>query len=75
MSATGATVLGGIFIFLIILWTLSGLAALIMSMMCFGYKGSTGDKTIGLLLALVLGPFYWFFYAFNSAYCLSNDSI
>jgi hypothetical protein len=72
---SGATFLGGIFIFLIFLWVLAGLSAAVMSLVCFGYKGSTGDKTIGLLLAIVMGPFYWFFYAFNSAYCLSNDSI
>jgi hypothetical protein len=59
-------------ILLIVLWVVSGLIAAIMSLVCFGYKGSTLDKVVGLLIAIFLGPLYWFYYAFNGAYCLKN---
>jgi len=67
------TFVGGLFIFLVVLWVIAGLTAALMSLVCFGYKGSSADKVIGLLVAIVLGPFYWFYYAFNGAYCLKND--
>jgi len=64
--------LGSFMILFIIIWVISGLTAAIMSLVCFGYKGSTLDKIIGLLIAIFLGPFYWLYYAFNGAYCLKN---
>jgi hypothetical protein len=57
-----------IFIFLWI-WIIAGIIAFIASLICFGYYGSTTDKFLGLLLVLVIGPFYWLFFLFNSKYC------
>jgi hypothetical protein len=52
-----------------ILWVVAGVAAFIMSLVCFGYNGSVFDKIIGLLLAILFGPFYWIFYNYNKNYC------
>lgn len=52
-----------------VIWGISALSAFIMSIVCFGYKGSIGDKALGLLLAFVLGPFYWILYAYSPQYC------
>lgn len=51
------------------LWVLLGIAAFVASLVCFGYSGSIAEKAIGVLLAFFFGPFYWFFFAFNSNYC------
>lgn len=58
----------GILIF-IFLWTLIGILAFIQSIMCFGYKGNNYDKTIGLIISAIFGPFYWIFYKVNTDYC------
>jgi hypothetical protein len=50
-------------------WIIAGIVAFIASLICFGYNGSTTDKFLGLLLVLVIGPFYWLFFLFNSNYC------
>ncbi len=60
---------GGFIIIFFIVWTLFGFAAFIMSIVCFGYSGSTSEKFIGLLLAFFLGPFYFIFYGVNKNYC------
>jgi len=52
-----------------ILWLIAGLVAFIMSLVCFGYNGTTSEKFLGLMIALFIGPFYWIYYAYNSSYC------
>jgi hypothetical protein len=53
-------------------WAVLGVAAFIMSLVCFSKKGTTsGQKVIGLLLAVFLGPFYWIYYAGSGSYCKS----
>lgn len=68
--------MGGIFgiaiLLFLLIWVISGISAFIMSLVCFGYKGSAGEKFIGLLLSVFFGPFYWIYYAVNGSYCLSN---
>jgi hypothetical protein len=64
------TVYGIIAFILIGLWMFAGLAAFIMSLMCFGYDNEPGYVFVGLLLAIFTGPFYWFYYAFNKRYCV-----
>ena len=56
----------GIFI---LLWVVFGIAAFIMSIVCFGYSGSTGQHVIGLLLAIFFGPFYWIYFLVVKSYC------
>lgn len=59
-----------IFTFIILLiWWLAGIAGFLMSIICCFYNGSTTDKFLGLLMAWVLGPFYWLFFIYNSSYC------
>jgi hypothetical protein len=50
-------------------WILGGVAALIMSIVCFGLSGSTLEKIVGLAIAFFLGPLYFLFYGFNKGYC------
>jgi len=56
------------FIFIII-WALLGFFAYIMAIVCIGNRGTNGEKMLGLLLAIFLGPFYWLYYGFSSTYC------
>lgn len=63
---------GLIILFILFGWVISGLVAFIMSLVCFGYNGSVSDKFIGLIIAVLFGPFYWIFYAFNTSYCIKN---
>ena len=50
----------------IITWALLGLMAFIHSIVCFSKDNPggqfTGERVIGLILALLLGPFYYIFY-------------
>jgi hypothetical protein len=50
-------------------WMLAGLAAFVMSIVCFGRSGSMGQHIAGLLLAAFFGPFYWIFYGVSPDYC------
>lgn len=54
---------------LILLWIIAGIAAFVMSLVCFGSSGSTIQHLIGLLLAIFTGPFYWIYYAVAKSYC------
>ena len=56
-------------IIIVILWSISGIIALITSIVCFGFSGTLSEKIVGLLLAFFLGPFYFIFYGFNKTYC------
>ena len=51
------------------LWFIAGLLAFIVSLVCFGFNGSISDKFLGLIVSLVVGPFYWFYFIFNNNYC------
>lgn len=57
-----------VFVFLI-LWILSGIAAFIMSIVCFGRSGTTAQHVIGLLLAFFFGPLYWIYFGVVGSYC------
>ncbi len=70
-ATTGQKLGGGFIIMFFIVWMLFGFAAFIMSIVCFGYSGSTSEKVVGLLLAFFLGPFYFIFYGVNKNYCRS----
>ena len=55
--------------FFIILWLITGFIAFITSAICFIRSGTIGEKILGLLLALLLGPFYFIFFIFADNYC------
>lgn len=62
----------GFIMFIVIilwLWFIAGLLAFIVSLVCFGFNGSISDKFLGLIISLVLGPLYWFYFIFNNNYC------
>lgn len=63
--------LGALLAMFILIWMFAGIGALIMSIVCFGYGGSTAYKIVGLVISLFLGPFYWIYYIVNKDYCTS----
>jgi len=61
---------GSISFLFVVVWSVIGLAAFFMSVVCFTRAGSTGAQNlIGLFLALLLGPFYWLYYLGSDSYC------
>ena len=62
-------ILVGFYGFFILLWVVLGLAAFVMSVLCFGYTGSTAQHVAGVVFAILFGPFYWLYYAVSSDYC------
>lgn len=69
-KAAGGVAIG--LLLLIVVWGVVGIAAFIMSLVCFGYSGSTTQKLVGLLLAVFFGPFYFIYYGVSKTYCSSN---
>lgn len=58
----------------LVVWSIIGLAAFFMSVVCFTRRGSTaGQNMIGLLLSLFLGPFYWLYYFGSGSYCSTGQ--
>ncbi len=57
------------FVGFVLFWALGGIAALIMSLACFGLSGNIMEKIVGLFIAFFLGPLYFVFYGFNKGYC------
>ena len=50
-------------------WVLMGLIAFIYSLFCFSKSGTIGQKVIGLLLSMLIGPFYFIYVYASSTYC------
>lgn len=64
--------IAGVVAFLLVLfWIVAGISAFVMSLVCFGYRGTSSDKFIGLLMSFIFGPFYWLYYSYNDSYCKS----
>ncbi len=59
----------GFIVIFVVIWAILGIIAFITSIVCFGYSGSMTEKVIGLLLALLFGPFYFLYFYFNKGYC------
>jgi hypothetical protein len=51
------------------LWIIAGIIAFIVSIICFGRSGTTGQHIVGLLLAIFFGPLYWIYYGVVGSYC------
>jgi len=68
-SSAPAKILGWFGIVFGVLWVMFGIAGFIMSFICFGYTGNVGEKLLGVVLAVVLGPWYWLYYYSSSSYC------
>ena len=54
---------------IVIIWVLAGIAAFIFSLYCFSKSGTTAEKVVGVLLAIILGPFYFVYAATYQSYC------
>lgn len=52
-----------------IAWGLFGLLAFVFSLICFGYSGSILEKLVGVVLAILFGPFYFIYYFASGSYC------
>ena len=50
-------------------WSLLGLIAFIYSLYCFGKSGTVLDKTVGFIVALLTGPFFFLYLYVNRKYC------
>lgn len=55
--------------FLVTIWVILGLAGLITSISCFGFTGSLLEKFLGIIIAIIGGPFYWIYFLYNKGYC------
>jgi hypothetical protein len=56
----------GLFIFV---WTMMGLIAFVWSIYCFGKTGTIFQKLLGILMAMFLGPLFFFYYKYSPTYC------
>lgn len=55
---------------IVFIWALLGLLAFVASLVCFAYDGSFMQNWVGFLTSMVLGPFYWIYYAYSDpSYC------
>jgi uncharacterized membrane-anchored protein len=54
---------------IILIWTLSGILAFIFSIVCFWRTGTPVEKVIGLLIAILMGPFYFLYFLLMKDYC------
>jgi uncharacterized protein YqhQ len=68
-ASNNANVVALFIIMFLWVWIIAGVTAFFASLICFGFNGSTSDKFLGLIILLILGPFYWFYFIFNSSYC------
>lgn len=60
---------------IVFVWMLLGVLAFITSLVCFAYDGSFMQNWVGFLTALILGPFYWIYYAYvGGSYCKSGGN-
>ncbi len=63
-----------IFSLIFIVWIVTGILAFITSLFCFFFNGTISDKFLGLIIALIIGPFYWLYFIFNNTgYCSRNQ--
>jgi hypothetical protein len=51
------------------IWVVAGIAAFIVSLMCFGKRGPLSHQVIGVILAVLFGPFYWIYFIVDKKYC------
>jgi hypothetical protein len=68
-ASSGWTVKAIVFVTFLGLWILFGLVGFILSLVCLGYSGSVGEKILGIIIALALGPFYFLYYFSDAGYC------
>jgi len=72
-AAASFSVLGFLIITFIWVWIIAGLLGFLASIICFGFNGSVSDKFLGVLIVLIVGPFYWLYFIYNSNYCTRSQ--
>lgn len=50
-------------------WMLSGITAFVSSLFCFTRSGTIREKVLGLLIAVLTGPFFWAYVLSMKGYC------
>lgn len=59
----------GFMVMVTVVWVALGIAAFVMSLLCFGRSGSMTEKIFGFLLSVFFGPFYWVYFMVMKKYC------
>lgn len=74
-NTTAATGYAITMIVLSVAWALLGFIAFVWSLVCFSAtrSGNTSSKVIGLLIAMILGPFYWVYFLVRKDYCRTSS--
>ncbi len=62
-----------VIIYVLIIFVILGILALVWSFVCLGKSGTPLEKSIGVILAFFTGPFYFIYYGFNPNYCRNNS--
>jgi peptidoglycan biosynthesis protein MviN/MurJ (putative lipid II flippase) len=64
-----------ILIIFLILFVVTGIIAMVWSLVCLGKSGTDLQKFVGVLVAFFTGPFYFIYYGFNKGYCRDMSSM
>ena len=56
------------------LWVLIGIIAFVKSILCFSSSSTLTEKLIGLIMAVLFGPFYFLYFYLSPTYCKSRKS-
>ena len=56
----------GLFTFI---WIMLGLIAFVWSIYCFGKTGTIFQKMVGIIMAMFMGPLFFFYYRYSPTYC------
>jgi hypothetical protein len=50
-------------------WVMIGLVAFLWSIYCFGKTGTIFQKFVGIIMAMFMGPLFFFYYRYSPTYC------
>lgn len=67
--ASGNSPLGVFWALVVLVWVLFGIAGFVMSLWCIGFTGNFGEKFMGIVIAIILGPWYWLYFYSVPTYC------
>jgi hypothetical protein len=66
---SGNSPMGVFWALVVLVWVLFGIAGFVMSLWCIGFTGNFGEKFIGIVIAIILGPWYWLYFYSVPSYC------
>ena len=67
--ASGNSPMGIFWALVVLVWVLFGIAGFVMSLWCIGFSGNFGEKFMGIIIAIILGPWYWLYFYSVPTYC------